>query len=81
MKFTAKLFLVVCLFSSVAFADGNMGSGGYVDDGNMGSGGKTCTENCLVSEPATEPTFYYTDQIQSDTSILGFIQDYLISLF
>ena len=28
MKFTLKIFLVVCLFSSIAFADGDMTSGG-----------------------------------------------------
>ena len=37
MKSTLKLFLVVCLFSSVTFA------------GDMGDGGRSCTENCQVS--------------------------------
>ena len=39
MKFTIKIFLVVCLFSSVAFAEGEMRNGGFAD-GDMSSGGK-----------------------------------------
>jgi hypothetical protein len=67
MKSTGKLILVVCLFSSVAFAD----------DGDMGSGGKTCTTNCFV---ATQPTEEDVKQTKSDSSILTSAQEYLDSL-
>lgn len=75
MKFTLKLFLVVCLFSSVAFADGDMGAGGYGGDGDMGAGGRTCTENddCRGSS--------ITNQKEAENSVLSFIQDYLASIF
>ncbi len=74
MKLTLKLFLVVCLFSSVTFADGD-----------MPGGGKTCTQNCVVgnepTEPTTEPTDDNLNQSQSKDSVLTFIQEYLISIF
>jgi hypothetical protein len=69
MKSTIKLALVVMLFSSVAFADGD-----------MGSGGRTCPNNqttCLVSseEPQKEETTTETD------SILTTVQEYLDSMY
>lgn len=67
MKLTIKLVLVVCLFSSVAFADGE-----------MTNGGKTCTGNCLV---ANQPTEKETIKMESDNYILNFVQKYLISIF
>ena len=73
MKFTLKLFLVVCLFSSVAFADGDMTNGGSGGDGDMTNGGRTCTENCRVSSNTNEEA--------PEDSVLSFIQDYLISIF
>jgi hypothetical protein len=72
VKLTLKLILVVCLFSSVAFADGDMTNGGFTSgdmtnggftDGNMGSGGRS------VNDPN-----------QAD-SALTFIQNYLFSIF
>ncbi len=66
MKLTLKLFLVVCLFSSVAFAE----------DGNMGGGGKACPQGqqtCHVAEQPPETT--------DNDSILTIIQKYLISIF
>lgn len=65
MKLTIKLVLVVCLFSSVAFADGE-----------MGTGGKSC--NCLT---ANQPTEKETIKMESDNYILSFVQKYLISIF
>ena len=47
MKSTIKLFLIVALFVSTAFADGDMGNGGFAE-GDMGNGGKTCATNCLT---------------------------------
>ena len=75
MKLTLKLFLVVSLFSSATFADGD-----------MPGGGRTCTQNCYTSneqpDPTTEdPTSTDSNQSTSDHSILTSIQDYLISLY
>lgn len=67
MKLTIKLVLVACLFSSVVFADGE-----------MGSGGKTCTSGCLT---ATQPTEKEVNQTESKDSVLTFVQTYLNSLF
>lgn len=67
-----KLFLVVCLFSSVTFAEGDMGDGGYSGDGDMGDGGRlACTENCVVN----------VNQKEAENSILSFVRDYLVSIF
>lgn len=78
MKLTLKLFLVVCLFSSVTFADGD-----------MPGGGRTCplnTQNCYTGneqpEPTTEePTSTDPNQSTSDDSVLTSIRDYLISIY
>ena len=67
MKTTIKLVLVVCLFSSVVFADGE-----------MGSGGKTCTSGCLV---ATQTTETETVKTETENSFLKFVQKYLFSIF
>ena len=74
MKSTIKLVLVVVLFSSVAFADGE-----------MGNGGKTCPNgatSCLVGsgtsgDDGTKPT----ESTDSTDSILGTFQEYLDSMF
>lgn len=81
MKLTLKLFLVVCLLSSVTFADGD-----------IPGGGKTCTQNCFTSndqppeptteEPtSTEPASTDPNQSTSDDSVLTSVQEYLISIF
>lgn len=85
MKLTLKLFLVVCLFSSVTFAEGDMGSGGRAGDGDKGSGGKACTENCQT-DPSTSDgdgslTVTNTNQEEVKNSILDFVKEYLNSLF
>lgn len=84
MKSTIKLFLVVALFVSTAFADGDMGSGGVMD-GDMGSGGKTCTTNCLTDNQPTEPNVELIDQNSdsndSDRTILTIVQEYLNTIF
>ena len=83
MKSTLKIFLAVCLFSSVTFADGDMTTGGF--DGDMTTGGKTCTENCAVSNEPSDPNVVTTSsnssEPQNDESILTIVQDYLLSLF
>lgn len=69
MKFTIKFVLVISLFSSIALADGNQGSGGFTD-GNQGSGGKTCTQNCVVADQ--------TDKATKETnSLLEYVQEFL----
>ena len=80
MKFTLKLFLVVCLFSSVAFADGEMGNGGFAD-GEMSNGGKTGDmTGGLTDGDMSNGGLTANDQNQTD-SILIFVQKYLLSIF
>ena len=66
MKLTLKLILVICLFSSIAFAE----------EGNMGGGGKACPQGQQTCRPAEQPP----ETTDSD-SILTIIQKYLISIF
>ncbi|CAN5505067.1 hypothetical protein BH10ACI1_BH10ACI1_26830 [soil metagenome] len=71
MKSMLKIFLVISLFSSIALADGDMGTGGFTD-GDMGTGGKTCTQNC--------PTVNQTVKNSKDqeiNSVLEYVQDFL----
>ncbi len=58
MRYFAPFLLTVVLFSSSAFADGDMGTGGrtcppgqtcFVGDGDMGTGGKTCPKETFHS--------------------------------
>ena len=82
MKFTLKLFLVVCLFSSVALADGEMSSGGFAD-GEMSNGGKIAgdmTGGGLTDGDMGNGGLTADNQNQTD-SILIFVQKYLISIF
>jgi hypothetical protein len=77
MKLTLKLILILSLFSSVAFADGEMGSGG---EGEMGSGGKTKTcPTPSPCRPADEPDDII-NPTETDT-VLTMIQKYLTSIF
>ncbi len=68
MKSIIKLVLVVCLFSSVAFAEGE-----------MTNGGKTCPTGttCLIT---TEPTDNETTSTESTDSVLTTVQEYLNSM-
>lgn len=66
MKSTIKLVLVVILFSSVVFADGE-----------MGNGGRTCpngTTTCFVS---TEPSETKETTTDTEDTILNSVQKYL----
>jgi hypothetical protein len=67
MKSAVKLVLIVTLFSSVVFADGE-----------MGNGGKTCTSNCLTT---TQTTGKEAKQPEINDSILTFVQSYWDSIF
>jgi hypothetical protein len=83
MKLTLKVFLAVCLFSSVTLA-GDMTTGGFA--GDMTTGGKTCTQNCITDDGQNDDTTTANDansssQTQDDESILTVIQEYLFSLF
>ena len=77
MKSTMKLVLVVLLFSSAAFADGEMTNGGRT----CPNGATTCF---VASEPSgneetkqSEPT----DSTNSADFILTTVQEYLDSMF
>lgn len=80
MKNTLKVFLVIALFCSSAFAEGDMGAGGLWSEGNtttsldgdMGAGGRTCPQGqtCLLSDESNT----------SDDSTLASIVDYLASI-
>lgn len=77
MKNTMKIFLVIALLSSVALADGDMGTGGFT--GDMGTGGKTCPQGqtCLLS--ADESKESVTEG--SADSIFEIVRAYLDSIF
>jgi len=80
MKSTIKLFLIVTLFVSTAFADGDMGSGGFAE-GDMGNVAKTCATNCLPDNQTNESTDEDSNPTESDKSVLIIIQDYLNMIF
>lgn len=68
MKSTIKLVLVVCLFSSVTFAEGE-----------MTNGGKNCPAGttCLYT---TQPVDKETTPTESTDSVLDFVQEYFDSM-
>ena len=70
MKSIIKLALVVCLFSSVVLAEGD-----------MGSGGKTCTNGTTTCLTTNQPTDHDADTKESTDSVLTFVQKYLESIF
>ncbi len=72
-----KIFLVIALFCSAAFAEGDMGAGGRTCPqgqtclvGDMGAGGRTCEEG----KPCA------ADPDDESDSMLETITDYLASL-
>jgi hypothetical protein len=75
MKSIIKLVLVVILFNSAVFADGE-----------MGSGTKTCTGTCVTeTQPTGSETTGSTDDTTStgseDSTILTYVQEYWDSVF
>ena len=68
MKLTIKLFLVISLFTSVAFAEGE-----------MGGSGRTCTNNCFTVAQTSDEKI--EAKIESEETILTYIQKYLDSIF
>jgi len=71
MKLTLKLILVLCLFSSVAFAE----------EGDMGNGGIRCPKGQTTCLSAEEPPVKTDAEANQADSILTIIQKYLISIF
>lgn len=81
MKLTLKIFLVICLFSSIALADGDQPNGGATE-GDQSNGGKTAIVKTDVG------TSYDGNQgsggravNDQNESVLTFIQNYLMSIF
>lgn len=71
MKSTIKLALVITFFSSAAFADGD-----------MGTGGRTCPNGASTCLVASEPTQQKEDTAtKAEDSILILVQEYLDSVF
>lgn len=76
MKSIFKFVLVISLFSSVALAEGDMGTGGFTD-GDMGTGGRTCTQNCRT----TDQTIKNNKNSETSDSILEYVQSFLFEIF
>jgi hypothetical protein len=74
VKLTLKLILVLSLFSSIAFAEGEMGNGG---NGEMTGGGKTCPQNQQTCASASEQSGGGSNQTDF---ILTLIRTYLGSI-
>lgn len=77
MKLTLKLFLVVCLFSSVTFAEGDMPGGGRSCPPNT----QCYTGNEQPDPNPEEPNPSDPNHSSSEDSVLTSVQNYLISLF
>lgn len=75
MKSTIKLLLVVILFSSAAFAEGEMGTGGR----SCPNGQTTCFAG--NDEPTGDIETKTTETDASTDSILTSVQGYLKSVF
>lgn len=86
MKLVSTLFLLIALFCSTAFADGNQGSGGrvYTTDTKVEVKGGMTTEGGDPPPPCV-PTPTETCEGNQGSggrpAIMLFIQEYLISLF
>ena len=74
MKVTLKVALVISLFCTTAFADGE-----------MTSGGKTCSENCLADRQASTTIIANRDEDKSENDyandLLTFVSDFLADIF
>ncbi len=77
MKNLIKLSLVLCLFGSVAFADGDMGGGGYQCP-PQGCPPPPCTVPCLMAQPTDDGTETVSDAIIAGTDLaIDFVNDTL----
>lgn len=72
MKLTIKFALVIALFCSTAFADGE-----------MGTGGRSCPQGqtCLVNNPTNTTIVTDKDQKGSEDSFLVIVKDFLTKIF
>ncbi len=70
MKTTIKFALVIALFCSNAFADGEMGNGGRSC--------QTGQSNCLIENPTTTVN---NDDKDSEDSLIVFVKEFLIKIF
>ncbi len=87
MKSTIKFFLIVALFVSTAFAEGDMSNGGIME-GDMSNGGRTCDPAVTTCPANTQPagtnadsTDEDSDTTDSDDTILDIVNNYLNTLF
>ena len=69
MKSIMKLVLVVFLFSSVAFAEGE-----------MGNGGKPCPGSCIVASETTAEETKTMESTDTTDSVLVTFQEYWDSM-
>ena len=73
MKSTIKFALVIALFCSTAFAEGE-----------MGTGGRSCPQNaqtCFAGNPTDMPTDSDKNQKDLEDSFLVFVKDFLTKIF
>jgi hypothetical protein len=70
MKSTIKFALVIVLFCSTAFADGE-----------MSNGGKTCTTNCFVGGQTNTTVINDNNVDKSENYLLTFVKDFLNEIF
>lgn len=70
MKSIIKFTLVIALFCSTAFADGE-----------MGNAGKSCTQNCFAGNPTNTTIVENKDQKDVEDSFLVFVKDFLTKIF
>ncbi len=70
MKLTIKFALVIALFCSTAFADGE-----------MTSGGRTCTTNCFADGQTNTTIISDNNVDKSENYLLTFVKDFLNGIF
>lgn len=70
MKSTIKFALVIALFCSTAFADGE-----------MSNGGRTCTTNCFAGGQPTTIVITDNNMDKSENYLFAFVKDFLNEIF
>ena len=75
MKLTMKLFLIISLFCSNAFADGDMNEGQREGEGS--GGGLACVE-CVIDGKAEFKDF--NNENNEDYTLMTFIRDFFYGL-
>ncbi len=78
MKNLMKLWLVLCLFGSVALADGDMGTGNLQCPPAGCPPPPPCTQNCLIAQQGDDGTEAVSDAIIAGTDLaIDFVNDTL----